>query len=142
LNARCGGSWPADNFYWLSIKPDVLDEEKSEWFVRRTIVRRFHRAQPLPEAQVQAETSFTASTNGMMPRSPWQTPQTLAFFIEMRIVAQNRNRPCCRFSGATIMFAPPRQENLSSAYPLSGGEEPEPVAGWNVNSNHHQKQLT
>ena len=86
----------ADNFYWLSTKPDVLDEGKSEWFVTpNKSFADFTALNQLPEATVRAKLKFeTHNTLGMdVPGASAEvtltnTGDTLAFFVEMRIVGQ------------------------------------------------------
>jgi exo-1,4-beta-D-glucosaminidase len=128
----------ADNFYWLSIKPDVLDEEKSEWFVTpNKSFADFTALNQLPEAQVQAETSFTASTNGMDAEVTLaNTGNTLAFFIEMRIVgAKSQQTLLPVFWSDNYVSLPPGAKRTYQAHipAVPGGEEPEPrLRGWNV----------
>src|SRR5208282_3443494 len=55
----------ANNFYWLSTKPDVLDEGKTEWFVTpNKSFADFTALNQLPEAKVSAGAFFTPGDSG------------------------------------------------------------------------------
>jgi exo-1,4-beta-D-glucosaminidase len=86
----------ADNFYWLSTKADVLDEDKTEWFVTpNKSFADFTALNQLPEAKVQARVSFetynTFGTHNSVADAEVTLTNfgdTLAFFIEMKIVGE------------------------------------------------------
>ena len=80
----------ANNFYWLSTKPDVLDEAKSTWFVTpNKSFADFTGLNQMPKANVQAEVSFAPAGDGTEATVTLKnTGDTLAFFIQMRIVGK------------------------------------------------------
>lgn len=79
------GSKPvAENFYWLSTKPDVLDFEHTEWFF--TPIKEyadFTSLNEMPKAAIQVEQRFTQNEVTVTLKNP---SSQVAFFIELRVV--------------------------------------------------------
>ena len=83
----------ANNFYWLSTKPDVIHEGE-DWYATTNIsYADFTPLSRMPEAKVQAQVKF-GTDNRCAANTPManaevtltNTSGALAFFIEMRIV--------------------------------------------------------
>jgi len=131
----------ADNFYWLSTKPDVLDEGKSEWFVTPDkSFADFTALNQLPEATVQAHVSFeTFNIFGAKDRGAnaevtlTNTGDTLAFFIEMRIVGTKSQQSLTPvFWDDDYISLPPHATKTFHAH-FPDEETPElKLQGWNV----------
>jgi exo-1,4-beta-D-glucosaminidase len=123
----------ADNFYWLSTKPDVLDEDKTQWFVTpNKSFADFTGLNHLPEATVSVQAAlddFKRDAEVTLTN----TGDTLAFFIEMKIVGGH--------SQATLVpvlwddnyvSLPPHTSKTFHAH-FAYGEKPElKLQGWNV----------
>ncbi len=125
----------ADNFYWLSTKPDVLDEDKSEWFVTpNKSFADFTALNKMPEATVQARVSFESGNHGASAQvTLTNTGDTLAFFIEMRIVGTKSQQSLTPvFWNDNYVSLPPHTTKTFHAY-FPEGETPElKLQGWNV----------
>lgn len=128
----------ADNFYWLSTKPDVLDEEKTDWFVTpNKSYADFTALNQLPPAEVQASMNVTNTPDGTDAAvTVKNSGPTLAFFIELRLTD--------RSSGQTILpvlwsdnyiSLPPGGEKTCRAHLPAVVAETKPelrLRGWNV----------
>ena len=131
----------ANNFYWLSTKPDVLDEDKSEWFVTpNKSFADFTSLDQLPEAKVLSSVSFeTYNTFGADKLGAnaevtlTNTGDTLAFFVEMRIVGQKSQQSLTPvFWDDNYISLPPHATKTFHAH-FPDGEKPElKLQGWNV----------
>jgi exo-1,4-beta-D-glucosaminidase len=125
----------ADNFYWLSTKPDVLDESKTQWYV--TPIKSFAdftTLNQLPEATVQSKVSYTSSTTGTDAEVTLENARdTLAFFIEMRIVGSHSQQSLIPvFWDDNYVSLPPHTLKVFHAH-FPKGEKPElKLRGWNV----------
>ena len=74
----------ADNFYWLSTKPDVLDFEHGEWyFTPNKEYADFTSLNELPEVAINVQPHFENDRVIVELKNP--SPQ-IAFFIELRVV--------------------------------------------------------
>lgn len=74
------------NFYWLSTKPDVLDFDKSEWFVTPlTAFADFTELQNLPKASVKAAMS-TAEAGTTAHVKLENFGSGLAFLVRLRLL--------------------------------------------------------
>jgi exo-1,4-beta-D-glucosaminidase len=131
----------ANNFYWLSTKPDVLDESKTEWFVTpNKSFADFTALNKMPEANVRARVSFeTRNTFGTdKPGADatvtlTNTGDTLAFFIEMRIVGKKSQQSLTPvfWDDNYVSLPPHTTKTFHAKFP--GGETPElKLRGWNV----------
>jgi exo-1,4-beta-D-glucosaminidase len=71
------------NVYWLSTKPDVLQWDKSDWYVTPlTQYADFTGLQQLPQAQLKATASFEAGFAHVTLENP---SQALAFFVHLAV---------------------------------------------------------
>ncbi len=125
----------ADNFYWLSTKPDVLDENKSTWFVTpNKSFADFTALNQMPEANVQANASFAPAADGTDATVTLKnTGDTLAFFIEMRIVGRKSQQLLTPvfWDDNYVSLPPHATRTFHARFPT--GEQPElKLQGWNV----------
>jgi exo-1,4-beta-D-glucosaminidase len=126
----------ARNFYWLSTKPDVLDEEKSKWFVTpNQSFSDFTGLNRLPEATV--KTTLKLEPAGGETRAVvtlTNESDRLAFFIEMRLVdpkSQASLTPV--FWEDNYVSLPPHSSKSYSAILPKRAARPElKLRGWNV----------
>jgi exo-1,4-beta-D-glucosaminidase len=131
----------ANNFYWLSAKPDVLDEDKTEWFVTpNKSFADFTTLNRMPEAKVQARVKFETHNNfgtdtpmANAEVTLTNTSDTLAFFIEMKIVGENSRQILTPvfWDDNYISLPPHATKTLHAQFP--DGKTPElKLQGWNV----------
>lgn len=141
LHTRSDSCANADNFYWLSTKPDVLDEDKTEWYVTpNKSFADFTALGQLPEATVQAHAKFeTYNTFGTdAPGAKAEVTLTnasdsLAFFIEMRIVGEKSQQSLTPvlWDDNYISLPPHGIKTFHADFP--DGQSPElKLRGWNV----------
>jgi exo-1,4-beta-D-glucosaminidase len=129
----------ANNFYWLSTKPDVLDEANSEWFVTpNKSFADFTALNHLPAAKVQAHISFKAHAPFETDKSGAEvtltnTGDTLAFFIEMKIVGNRSQQSLTPVFWDDNYVSLPPHSTRHFHVDFSGAETPElKLQGWNV----------
>jgi exo-1,4-beta-D-glucosaminidase len=125
----------ADNFYWLSTKPDVLDESKTEWYVTpNKSFADFTALNQLPEAMVKANVSYNTDNDGRTADvTLTNTGDTLAFFIEMRIIGKKSQRSLTPvfWDDNYISLPPHATKTFHAEFP--NGEKPElKLQGWNM----------
>ena len=78
------GKTIAENFYWLSSKPDVLDFPNSDWyFTPITEYADFTSLKDLPPAKIQVEPTWNENGVNVNLKNP---SSKLAFFVELRVV--------------------------------------------------------
>jgi exo-1,4-beta-D-glucosaminidase len=125
----------ADNFYWLSTKPDVLDEDKTEWYVTpNQSFADFTSLDQMPEATVQAQVKFgTKGDDSKATVTLTNASDTVAFFIEMRIVGEKSQQSLTPvfWDDNYISLPPHATKTFHADFP--DGEEPElKLRGWNL----------
>ena len=134
----------ANNFYWLSTKPDVLDEDKSEWFVTpNKSFADFTALDQLPEAKVRSIFSFKSAASGTDAEvALTNTGDTLAFFIEMRIVGLKSQQSLTPvFWDDNYISLPPHTKKIFHAH-FPDDETPElKLQGWNVKFENDETQV-
>ena len=125
----------ADNFYWLSTKPDVLDESNTTWYVTpNKSFADFTALNQLPQANVKATVAYgTDNDRRTADATLTNTGDTLAFFIEMRIVGKKSQRSLTPvFWDDNYLSLPPHATKTFHAE-FPNGEKPEfKLRGWNV----------
>jgi exo-1,4-beta-D-glucosaminidase len=128
----------ADNFYWVSVKPDVLDETKTDWFYTpNKSYADFTALERLSEATVRGEVAFTQTENGKDAEVVLtNTGDHLAFFIEMRLVdAKSRQTLLPVLWSDNYVSLPPGAKKTYRAHipGVAGDVKPElHLQGWNV----------
>jgi exo-1,4-beta-D-glucosaminidase len=77
----------SSNFYWLSTKEDILDDEGSTWFYTpNKAFADFKGLKDLPEVQIEAAHQFEDLGEEMEIRVTLQNPSDrIAFFIDMNV---------------------------------------------------------
>lgn len=141
LRASARGA-AADNFYWLSSQPDVLDEAKTEWFVTPDkSYADFTALNRLPSVPVRSRVKFSLSrppaAGSPVTRSAEVTltnpTDNLAFFIEMRIVgASSRHLLTPVFWDDNYVSLPPHATRVFHAH-FPANETPQlELQGWNA----------
>lgn len=139
--ADSGPQAGANNFYWLSTKPDVLDEDKTEWYVTpNKSFADFTALNQMPEATVQARVHFgmdnpsaTDAPGANAEVTLTNTGDSMAFFIEMRIVGGKSQQSLTPvfWDDNYISLPPHTAKTFHANFP--DGRTPElKLRGWNV----------
>lgn len=125
----------ANNFYWLSTKPDVLNEEHASWYVTTNkSYADFTELNKLPQATVHYSISYHKTSDGTDATVALKNMgDTLAFFIEMRIVGKKSQQSLTPvFWDDNYISLPPHATKVFHAS-FPNGEKPElKLHGWNV----------
>lgn len=128
----------ADNFYWLSTQPDVLQEEKSEWYYTpNKSFADFSGLNQLPEATVSAKVTFAKAAQGLEAKVVLTNESDrLAFFMEMRLIgAKSQQTLLPVIWDDNYVSLPPRgkKEFHAQILTLPKGEKAElRIQGWNI----------
>jgi exo-1,4-beta-D-glucosaminidase len=131
----------ADNFYWLSTKPDVLDETNSSWWVTtNTSFADFTALNQMPKTTVRARVKFETnnhfSTDTPMAKAEvtlTNISDSLAFFIQMSVVGEKSQQSLTPvfWNDNYISLLPHAAKTFLAQFP--DGEPPElKLQGWNV----------
>jgi exo-1,4-beta-D-glucosaminidase len=127
----------AENFYWLSAKPDVLDEAKATWYVTpEKSFADFSALNQLPAAMVDAavDFQFQASQRTRSVVTLTNRSDHLAFFIEMRIVdkeSQQSMTPVI-WDDNYVSLPPHAQKTYFALLPSASTKAELKLQGWNV----------
>jgi exo-1,4-beta-D-glucosaminidase len=129
------GAKLADNFYWLSTKPDVLDEKNSTWWVTpNRSWADFSALNQLPQATVRYHVSYRRTKEGRQARIHLQNMgDSLAFFMEMKIVGAKSRHSLTPviWSDNYVSLPPHSDESYVASFPA--GEKADLIlTGWNV----------
>jgi exo-1,4-beta-D-glucosaminidase len=131
------GAVCAQNFYWLSTKPDVLNEAKTTWYVTpNTSFADFSPLNHLPVAAVDAHVNIEQPA-GPQPQAVVtlnNSSDRLAFFMEMRIVdPQTQQSLTPVFWDDNYVSLPPHTRRTYRALLPAFSVKPElKLQGWNV----------
>lgn len=140
LNLQSTGNTNANNFYWLSTKPDVLNEEHASWYVTTNIsYADFTALNQLPEATVQPRVDYGIEGNGSgricdAAVTLTNTSDHLAFFIEMRLVQKQSQQSLTPvfWDDNYISLPPHTTKTIYAKFPSLTGEPILKLKGWNV----------
>ncbi len=124
------------NFYALSTRPDVLDEQAAEWYV--TPAKEYAdltALAALPRAEVRAKEKFKVRGNGTEVRVELENPSAnLAFMVELRIVGSLSGRSALPVFLEDNYFALlPGEKRVVEGFVFTedlGGEEPALRVSW------------
>jgi exo-1,4-beta-D-glucosaminidase len=128
------------NFYWLSTKPDVLDEEGTEWFYTpNKSFADFTALARLPLVALQVRVSLGAPSGGPSLELTLQNPaNALAFFVEVRVVDPTSGRSILPvlWDDNYVSILPGETRSIGGRFPGTTTEELKrarlDVSGWNV----------
>ena len=135
LELRDGaGKKLADNFYWLSTKPDVLDEDKTEWYVTPnksfadfTALDKLPKTMVIPTVVYKTEKDGNDATVTLENRG-----DTMAFFIEMEIAdAKSHTALLPVLWDDNYVSLPPHTSKTFHAHVPNGGRPELKLQGWN-----------
>ncbi len=124
----------ADNFYWLSIKPDVLDEDKTEWYVTpNKSFADFKALDKLPKATVIPTVIYKTDKDGTDATVTLENRgDTMAFFIEMEIADTKSHTALLPVLwDDNYISLPPHANKTFHAHFPNGGKPELKLQGWN-----------
>ncbi len=129
------GKVVADNFYWLSSKPDVLDFEKTDWYY--TPIKEhadFTSFSKLEPVKVSVEQKWDDNGVSVTLKNP---TQKVAFFIELKVIGDKTGRTILPvlWDDNYVSLLPGETKQLSARFSLENlnGEKPTLMySGWNV----------
>ncbi|HEY0592333.1 MAG TPA: glycoside hydrolase family 2 TIM barrel-domain containing protein [Thermoanaerobaculia bacterium] len=128
------GSVVASNFYWLPATPDVLDWEKSDWFV--TPVKQFadlKGVSALPKADLAVAHRFVPNGKDTDVEVTLGNPgPNLAFFVEMEVAGKKSGRLAAPvfWDDNYVSLAPGETRTIRARIPAHGLGGEEPVLRW------------
>ncbi|HEY0788952.1 MAG TPA: glycoside hydrolase family 2 protein, partial [Thermoanaerobaculia bacterium] len=128
------GSVVASNFYWLPATPDVLDWEKSDWFV--TPVKQFadlKGVSALPKADLAVAHRFVPNGKDTDVEVTLGNPgPNLAFFVEMEVAGKKAGRLAAPvfWDDNYVSLAPGETRTIRARIPAHGLGGEEPVLRW------------
>ncbi len=134
--SQASGQVRSSNFYWLSTKPDVLDDAKAKWYYTPcSSFADFTALQSLPEVQVKGTARFQTSRDGQVARITVENPsKTLAFMVRLQLVSGDQEILPVFWDDNYFSLLPGEKRVLSALYkPRAGAGKPKAVvSGWNV----------
>ena len=129
------GKVVADNFYWLSSKPDVLDFEKTDWYY--TPIKEhadFTSFSKLEPVKVSVEQKWDDNGVSVTLKNP---TQKVAFFIELKVIGDKTGRTILPvlWDDNYVSLLPGETKQLSARFSLENLNGEKPIlmySGWNV----------
>jgi exo-1,4-beta-D-glucosaminidase len=133
------GGLIAQNFYWLSVKKDVMNYAATEWFV--TPIKEFAdltALEKLPPVSLRVVSAFEQSGPEQVVRVSLQNPgDGIAFFIQLSVVGRESGRSALPiyWEDNCVSLLPGESRTLSATFSAADlrGEVPVlQVDGWNL----------
>ncbi len=130
------GQVRSSNFYWLSTKPDVLDDAKAKWYYTPcSSFADFTALQSLPEVQVKASVRYEPGSARQVARVTVENPsKTLAFMVRLQVVSGPSGDEVLPVFWDDNYFSllPGEKRVVSASYRAPSGKPKAVVSGWNV----------
>jgi exo-1,4-beta-D-glucosaminidase len=129
------GKLVSDNFYWLSVKPDVLDPDKStEPFMPNKSFADFTALNHMPAVKVKVASSFQAGRGQVTLTNPGKQ---VAFFIEMQLNKGEGGEPVLPilWDDNYVSLLPGESKTIKVNFAQDGLQGAKPklaVTGWNL----------
>ena len=129
----------SSNFYWLSTKPDVLDEKHSNWYM--TPVKSYadlKGLQDLPKVSLEVQSAFEKKGSNQIAYVVVKNPtKGLAFFVHIDITKGTKGASVVPIYWDNNYFSllPGEEKRVSARFATAdlNGEKPVvKVTGWNV----------
>jgi len=140
------GKTISNNFYWLSTKEDVLDEEGTEWFFTpNKEYADFTGLEELPEANIPIKFSFKQKgDDGQIRVSVNNRSKHIAFFIHFNVTRSKTGNSVLPifWDDNYVSLLPGEKREINAHFALDdlNGETPLlEVSGWNVPMKRFKK---
>ncbi len=134
------GKLVSNNFYWLSTKPEVLDWEKSNWYLTPTkSFADMTALATLPKVDlVSTAASDAAGDEGHTRVTIENSSKSLAFFVRLKVNRSTDGEEILPVLWEDNYFAllPGEKREITATYraaDLGGAKAVVEVGGWNVN---------
>ncbi len=133
------GKQISSNFYWLSTKPDVLEEKNSNWYM--TPVKSyadFKSLQDIPKVQLKVHSRFEKRGSNQIAHVIIKNPtKRLAFFVHIDIIKGSEGLSVVPVYWDDNYFSllPGEEKNINAYFAtadLNGKKPVVKVTGWNV----------
>ncbi len=133
------GKVVGSNFYWLSIKLETLDWDKSNWYTTPTLsYADFTALSELPKVKLKVTSHTERKGEEAVTRVLVENPsQTLAFFVRLKINkgAHGEEILPVLWEDNYVSLLPGEKREISATYrtsALAGAQVRVEVSGWNV----------
>jgi exo-1,4-beta-D-glucosaminidase len=133
------GTELARNFYWLSTKPDILDEPKSDWFFTpNKSFADFTSLKNLPKVVIEVKESYTSSGDKQTVIVKVKNPSSyVAFFTEFKLKTKKARELILPvyWTDNYLSILPGEERELKASFSIADLHGDEPVleySGWNV----------
>ena len=139
-----GNAQLANNFYWLSTKPDVLDyQAKVEPWEYYTPSRQYAdltMLNGLPSAHV--DVAYDLAANGKVSVELANRSDKIAFFIELLLTDEHTGEPIVPvfWQDNYVSLLPNETKTLAATFPSMGQQPILTVRGWNVGDSEVVKR--
>jgi exo-1,4-beta-D-glucosaminidase len=133
------GKVVGDNFYWLSLKEDILEEEGATWFY--TPMKEFADftgLKNLPKVSLDVQHRFETMGSEQRLHVTLKNPtEKIAFFIELKVINTQSGRSMLPifWEDNYISLLPGETKTISGRFSIAdtGGEKPMFIfSGWNL----------
>jgi exo-1,4-beta-D-glucosaminidase len=133
------GTELARNFYWLSTKPDVLDEPRSDWFFTpNKSFADFTSLKNLPKVAIEVKESYTSSGDKQTVIVKVKNPSPyVAFFTEFKLKTKKTGELILPvfWTDNYLSILPGEEREVKATFNIADLKGDEPVleySGWNV----------
>ena len=135
----------SENFYWLSTKKDVLDEEGTLWFVTpNKEFADFTALNDLPEIEINAKYHFKDLGKAQEIQVTLENPSdAIAFFIELNVFGKESGNSILPifWEDNYISLLPGETREINARFSREDLKDQQPgfkLSGWNVKGNQIQ----
>jgi len=130
------GQVRSSNFYWLSTKPDVLDQSKAKWYYTPcSSYADFTALESLPEVQLKGAVRFETQKDSQLARVTVQNPSnSLAFMVRLQVVSGEQEILPVFWDDNYFSLLPGEKRVVTASLkPPRGAAKPKAViSGWNI----------
>jgi exo-1,4-beta-D-glucosaminidase len=131
-------NYVSDNFYWVSLKEDILNFESSEWYY--SPIKSFgdlKQINNLPKAEISYTENYVEDNNEQIVEVLIKNKSDkLAFFIELNVVNENTNESFLPifWSDNYVSLLPNSQKKITGRFKKTNrNEKPKLIVnGWNL----------
>ncbi len=128
------GQVRSSNFYWLSTKPDVLDDAKAKWYYTPcSSFADFTALQTLPEVQVKASVRYQTIRDRQVASITMENQgKALAFMVRLQVLGGDQEILPVFWDDNYFSLLPGEKRIVSASYKAGAGKPKAVISGWNV----------
>ncbi|MCP5055014.1 MAG: glycoside hydrolase family 2, partial [bacterium] len=134
------GTIKGDNFYWLSTRPDVLNQKAATWFhTPQETFADFKALKKLPKVTLRAQHRFeTKKQEGILHVTLENPTGNIAFFIRLSVIGEKSGQSILPvfWDDNYISLLPYETKTINARFPQPDPAKERPIfrlSGWNVN---------